>query len=45
MFLNDTNGSWKVGRKWKMMNVRDALQHKKLKKMLIKSEIVDLRVK
>jgi hypothetical protein len=26
-FLNGTNGSWKVGRKWKMANVQDAFQH------------------
>jgi hypothetical protein len=33
-FLNGTDDSWKVGRKWKTMNVRDALRHQKLKKIL-----------
>jgi hypothetical protein len=45
-FLNGTNGSWKVGRKWKTTNVRDALQHQKPEENVEKiSEIVDLRVK
>jgi hypothetical protein len=36
-FLNGLNGSWKAGRKWKMMNVQDALQHQKPNIMLRKS--------
>jgi hypothetical protein len=31
-FLNGTNGSWKVGRKWKTTNVQDVLQHQKPRK-------------
>jgi hypothetical protein len=36
-FLNGTNGLWKVGRKWKKMNVRDTVQYQTLKKLLRKS--------
>jgi hypothetical protein len=45
-YLNGTNESWKVGKKWKMTNVQDALQHQKLKKKVEKiGDIVDLGVK
>jgi uncharacterized protein YvpB len=36
-FLNGTNDSWKIGKKWKTTNNRDALQHQNPKKMLKKS--------